>query len=279
MSKKYYWLKLKHDFFEQQEVRIIEQMPSGKDYVLFYLKLLCKSVTTEGKLRFNEQIPYDEEMLSVITNTDAKIVHEAVKVFEKFHLMEILDDGTYFMHEVEKMMGSETYWAQKKREQRSREDGKLDNSWTNSNVSPTCPTKRESIDKEQELDREGELDPSLSPNKKFTLESGWDYTLGKYPRKTNLGNAHELWLEMVTRIPGAEKETAKEICDAVELFADDYHKNNSDDPEGKFVIGFERWLKEESAVWIKRLREIRERVEAAQKALENQEPVYEGDDW
>jgi len=81
MSKRYYWLKLKHDFFEQQEVRIIEQMPGGKDYVLFYLKLLCKSVTTEGKLRFNEQIPYDEEMLSVITNTDAQIVHEAVKVF------------------------------------------------------------------------------------------------------------------------------------------------------------------------------------------------------
>ena len=39
-DKKYYWLKLKKDFFKRHDIQIIENMPNGKDYVLFYLKLL-----------------------------------------------------------------------------------------------------------------------------------------------------------------------------------------------------------------------------------------------
>ena len=39
MSKKYYWLKLKDDFFERDEIKIIESQKNGKDYINFYLKL------------------------------------------------------------------------------------------------------------------------------------------------------------------------------------------------------------------------------------------------
>ena len=56
-EQKYYWLKLKRDFFKRHDIRIIEAMPNGKDYILFYLKLLCESVDHEGNLRFSEQIP------------------------------------------------------------------------------------------------------------------------------------------------------------------------------------------------------------------------------
>ena len=47
-NKKYYWLKLKKDFFKRHDIQIIENMPNGKDYVLFYLKLLVESVDHEG---------------------------------------------------------------------------------------------------------------------------------------------------------------------------------------------------------------------------------------
>jgi hypothetical protein len=43
-EKRYYWLKLKRDFFKRHDIKIIEAMPNGKDYVLFYLKLLVVGI-------------------------------------------------------------------------------------------------------------------------------------------------------------------------------------------------------------------------------------------
>ncbi|MTN43974.1 hypothetical protein GMB51_02530 [Turicibacter sanguinis] len=119
-NKKYYWLKLKKDFFKRHDIQIIENMPNGKDYVLFYLKLLVESVDHEGGLRFNETIPYNEQMLATITNTNIDTVSNAMKLFRELGMVEILDDKTIYMNEVSKMLGAETYWAQKKREEREK---------------------------------------------------------------------------------------------------------------------------------------------------------------
>ncbi len=105
-NKKYFWLRLKRDFFKRHDIRIIESMPNGKDYILFYLKLLCESVDHEGNLRFSENIPYNDNMLATITDTNVDIVRNAVKVFTELGMMEVMDDGTYFMTEVNKMIGS-----------------------------------------------------------------------------------------------------------------------------------------------------------------------------
>ena len=107
-DKKYYWLKLKRVFFKRHDIQIIESMPNCKDYILFYLKLLCESVDHEGNLRFSDEIPYNEQMLSTITNTNVDIVRSAIKIFSQLHMMEIMDDGTYFMSQVEGMIASET---------------------------------------------------------------------------------------------------------------------------------------------------------------------------
>ena len=63
-NKKYYWLKLDRNFFKRHDIRIVETMPNGKEYVLFYMKLLVESIDHEGQLRFNEMIPYNNEMLA-----------------------------------------------------------------------------------------------------------------------------------------------------------------------------------------------------------------------
>jgi predicted phage replisome organizer len=107
-SHKYYWLKLKRDFFKRHDIIIIEAMPNGKDYILFYLKLLCESVDHEGNLRFSETIPYSDDMLATITRTNVDIVRSAVKIFSELGMMEQLDDGTLFMAQVAGMIGSET---------------------------------------------------------------------------------------------------------------------------------------------------------------------------
>ena len=105
-EKKYYWLKLDKNFFKRHDIRIIEAMPNGKDYILFYLKLLVESVSHDGMLRFSDAIPYDENMLSTITNTNIDIVRAAIGVFTNLQMIEIMDDKTIFMVEVENMTGS-----------------------------------------------------------------------------------------------------------------------------------------------------------------------------
>jgi predicted phage replisome organizer len=72
-GRKYYWLKLDRNFFKRHDIRVIESMDNGKDYVLFYLKLLVESIDHEGQLRFSQTIPYDEKMLATITNMNVDI--------------------------------------------------------------------------------------------------------------------------------------------------------------------------------------------------------------
>jgi predicted phage replisome organizer len=147
-TKKYYWLKLKRDFFKRHDIRIIEEMPNGKDYILFYLKLLLESIDHEGSLRFSDTIPYNEQMLSVVTNTNIDIVRSAMKLFIDLNMMTVFDDLTIYMNEVDKLIGSETEWAKKKRLQRAKEDNVPQ-------LSSECPTELElNKEKEKNIDKE-----------------------------------------------------------------------------------------------------------------------------
>ena len=118
-ENKYYWLKLKKDFFKRNDMKIVENGQNGKDYLLFYLKLLLESVEHNGSLRLSDTIPYNESMLATITNTNIDIVRSAMSLFIELKMIDILEDKTIYMNEVQKMLGSESYWAEKKRQQRN----------------------------------------------------------------------------------------------------------------------------------------------------------------
>lgn len=197
-DKRYYWLKLKRDFFKRHDIQIIEDMPNGKDYILFYLKLLCESIDHDGCLRFSEKIPYNEQMLSTITRTNVDIVRSAVKMFSELGMMEVMDDGTYYMNEVQKMLGSETYWAQKKREKREIEKAEpplLENVQPMSNESPTCPSKRIEKDKEKELDKDidniGAFSPEKTPARKRFIKPTLQEVIDYCNQRGNNVDAHK----------------------------------------------------------------------------------------
>lgn len=155
-GKKFYWLKLKRDFFKRHDIRIIEEMPNGKDYVLFYLKLLLESIDHEGSLRFSDTIPYNEQMLSVITNTNVDIVRSAMKLFTELNLIEIFDDQTIFMGEVEKMIGSESESAERMRRLRQKQRPSLcDGDVQKSDIEKEKEIKKD-LDKDIEIERKNE---------------------------------------------------------------------------------------------------------------------------
>lgn len=164
-SKKFYWLKLKRDFFKRHDIRIVEDMPNGKDYILFYLKLLVESVDHNGELRFSETIPYNEQMLATITNTNLDIVRAAMKIFTSLNMIDVIDDGTIYLTQVMSMIGSAADNDNANRQRRFRERKKqalLEDSVTKCNAPVTddvtddneskSKRKSKSIELEKEID-------------------------------------------------------------------------------------------------------------------------------
>lgn len=213
-NKKYYWLKLKKDFFKRHDIKIVESMPNGKDYVLFYLKLLVESVDHDGELRFNETIPYNEQMLSTITNTNIDTVSNAMKLFRELGMVEILDDQTIYMNEVSKMLGAETYWAQKKREERQK------NKLTNQNVLGIghCPTNVQDesnvsnqeieIDIDKELEKEKDTKKS---KKKKPANADFTSVFSSYTSNEELIDALNAFVEMRKSIKKPPTERAMKL--------------------------------------------------------------------
>lgn len=192
-GKKYYWLKLKRDFFKRHDIQIIEAMDNGKDYVLFYLKILLESIDHEGSLRFSETIPYNEKMLSTITNTNIDTVKAAMDMFTNLGLVEILEDRTIYMNEVEKMLGTETYWAEQKRNKRKESNSNL----KEIGQCPTCPTDVQPLST-QEIDIEIEKEKEIK-NKDNTFKN----KIKEYTNNENLRNTlTEFVLMRKTMKPG-----------------------------------------------------------------------------
>lgn len=118
--KGYYYLKLNENFFDSDELKILESMENGYLYSNILLKLYLKALKGEGKLMFNEYIPYDVKMLSTITGHNIDIVEKAIRVFQGLKLIEILDNGTIYMLNIQELVGSMSSEGIRKAEYRKR---------------------------------------------------------------------------------------------------------------------------------------------------------------
>lgn len=154
-EKRFYWLKLRRDFFKRHDVSIIEDMDNGKDYLIFYLKLLCESIDHDGNLRFSNEIPYTDKMLASVTKTNVDIVRSALKIFTELDMIEVREDKTIYMTELPKMLGSEVASAERVRAFRARQKEK-EALLGNANVTPA----KQLVTQEKELDKDIEKELS-----------------------------------------------------------------------------------------------------------------------
>lgn len=119
-NKKYYYLKLKENFFDSDEMIILESMPDGVVYSNILLKLYLRSLKNEGRLMFNERIPFNSTMLSQVTRQSVGDVEKAVQLFKELGLIEIMDNGAIYMTEIQNFIGRSSTEADRKREFRAR---------------------------------------------------------------------------------------------------------------------------------------------------------------
>lgn len=119
-KKRFYWLKLKEDFFKNYKIKALKALPNGRFYALIYLELLAESTSHEGQLRFSKTLPYDHITLAAVIDEDPDIVKSAIDAFVRLELAEILEDQTIYMREIKKLIGSETGQTIRKREAKSQ---------------------------------------------------------------------------------------------------------------------------------------------------------------
>jgi len=193
-AKRFYWLKLDRNFFKRHDIRIIEALDNGKgkEYVLFYLKLLVESIDHDGALRFSQAIPYDEQMLSVVTNTDLEIVGQAIDIFKRYGLMEIDDDGTIFMTGLPNMVGSEADSTARVRKYRENIKKALqcNTDETTSNAEETSSNKTETQSKSKSKSKKKSKD---SEKEKEPEQDLFDRFWAVYPRKVGKKDAVKAW--------------------------------------------------------------------------------------
>ena len=119
-NKKYYYLKLRDNFFYNDDIAILESMPDGILYSNILLKLYLRSLKNNGKLMFNDRIPYNAQMLSTITRQPVAVVEKAVGIFKEMGLIEVLDNGAIYMLDIQNFIGSSNTEADRKREYRRK---------------------------------------------------------------------------------------------------------------------------------------------------------------
>lgn len=121
-NQKYYYLKLVDNFFDRDEMIILESMPDGYLYSNILLKLYLRSLKNTGKLMFNDRIPYNSTMLANVTRHPVAVVEKAVDIFRQLGLVEILDNGAIYMLDIQDFIGKSSTEADRKRNYRRRID-------------------------------------------------------------------------------------------------------------------------------------------------------------
>lgn len=120
---KYYYLRLKENFFDSDEIKLLESGENGLEYSSFLLKLYCKSLKQEGRLTLNDLVPYDAEMLATVTRCSVEFVEKALKKLKRLGLIEVLDDGVIYMLDIQNFIGKSSDVADRRRGYRARIDG------------------------------------------------------------------------------------------------------------------------------------------------------------
>ena len=114
-NRKYYYLKLKENYFDDDSIVLLESMQDGVLYSNILLKLYLKSLKHGGRLQLDEDIPYTAQMIATITRQQIGTVERALQIFLKLGLVEVLESSTFYMSNIELLIGQSSTEAERKR--------------------------------------------------------------------------------------------------------------------------------------------------------------------
>lgn len=228
-EKKYYWLKLPRDFFGKHYIKILRAKENGELLVLFYMWMLTESIDHAGRLRYSEDIPYDEEMLAEASGFALHIVTQALQQLTKLQLVILESDGSLFLPKTADMVGSESGSAQRVREYRERKNSKekkpetVENTESNDNVTK-CNADVQKSNIEKELKKELEKE-NKKGGKRETTQSIFERILPEYTISDVMADKLREWFKYKTERKDGYKEQGmksllKQVANKVSVYGD-----------------------------------------------------------
>lgn len=162
-NKKYYYIRLKENFFDSDEIKLLESIPNdGYKFSNILLKMYLKSLKYNGRLMFNERIPFNKEMLATVTNHSVGDITRAIDMFKKFGLIEVLETGEIYMLDIQSYIGRTSTESDRKRQYRNEIATKRSIGTNVQQMSAEFPPEIEiEIEKEKELDKELDKDKKI----------------------------------------------------------------------------------------------------------------------
>lgn len=263
-NKKYYYLRLKDNFFDSDELKILESMKDGYLYSNILLKLYLRSLKNDGKLVVNERIPYSADMLASVTGHQVGTIKQALSIFKDLGLIDVLDNGAIYMLDIQNFIGKGSSEADRKREYRQRIETDRTNVQTNLRQISDKSTPEIEIELEKDIEIEKEIDssakstttkrkrfekPTLSQITQYCLErnncvnaeqfydyyesNGWK--VGKNSMK-DWKAAVRTWERSEYRKPNSKKNSKEDAINVVKELMNEYANEQFEDNNGAIDV-------------------------------------------
>lgn len=235
-SKRYYWIKLKKDFFNDIRMMKADKMENGKTIIVIYLKILLESLKNDGQIRHMGIEPDIASELALVTGEDEEEIKRTLDFLEKVGCIRTNEDKTISMLMLDDMVGSETESAKNMRKSRAKK--KKENSQCDNNVKQCDIEIEKEKEKEKdknieiELDGEGEsTHPPISEPKKpygvfenVYLTDNELYELYDIMKKEVTVNDSIDYLSSYMRSHGKEDEYKDHFAILVQWYTEDQKK-------------------------------------------------------
>ena len=163
------WIKIVTNIFDNRKVKQIETMPEGDTILVIWFKLICLagSINDNGMIYLTAEIPYTEDMLAAQFGRPLAVVRLALRTFESFGMIEVVDNFLCLpswekYQSAEKLAHMRSKNAERQARFRERKKAEmLGKSVTH--ALPVTPSNAIDIDKEEDIEEEGEKDTIVSP--------------------------------------------------------------------------------------------------------------------
>lgn len=170
-NKRYYWYKMKTDFFDEMIIKFLKTQKKGETMILLFQKIMLFSLKTDGYIYYKKMFPTFEEELALAIGAKPNIIKGLLEILMNFEAVEKVNETTYYIKMLEDCVGSETDSAQKMRRKREAEKSQCDH-----NVAQ-CPPE---IEKEKDIDKELYQEKRKTPSSFSDEKKG-----GRYRQQNN----------------------------------------------------------------------------------------------
>lgn len=154
-NRRYYYLKVKENFYDSEAMKILENMQDGMIFSNLLMKMYLMSLKNNGILMLTERKPHTPQTIATCTRHQTGTVERAIQIFIELGLVEILNDGTIYMSDIQLLIGQSSTEGERKKRERLRLQEK--------NLLPPqvdiCPSILE-IELEKDTEIEKEIPPS-----------------------------------------------------------------------------------------------------------------------